>query len=438
VATLEVRSLSRSYPDEVVALRDASFTVEDGRIAAILGPSGCGKTTLLRLIAGLDRPDTGDVLLDGVSILRRPVHRRGVGMMFQDLALFPHMSVRDNIMFGLRMQHWPKADRLRRAADLIDAVGLAGKEERRVHELSGGEQQRVALARTLAPNPGVLLLDEPLGSLDEVLKSQLRGELREVLKALETTALIVSHDLRDAVTMADDLIVMDRGDVLQAGMLSQVLAGPASALVASMTGYVELARGSVDDGRITEHGGGSVAAPHGFAPRTSGVAMAHPTALLGVPPESGLGCGVQGTVIRARALGPMFLLDLAVADRTIEVRWEWDLVPPPTGAEIAIAVRPGTLRFFDLSPETEHTPLPYATDDDLPNYLEQVAEQDVEPAPSNEYRGTPSQPEMVEQVHSRLSRISSAPRHPGATPAETRDDPDDDLPPGARPTLRQP
>ncbi|MEX2229686.1 MAG: ABC transporter ATP-binding protein [Dehalococcoidia bacterium] len=356
MARLEVRALSRSYPDEVVALEDASFVVEDGRVAAVLGPSGCGKTTMLRLIAGLDRADAGDVLLNGRSIADQPPDQRGIGLMFQELALFPHLDVRGNVAFGLRMRHWPRDERDARVAELLDAVGLVDKGRRRMHELSGGERQRVAMARALAPRPAVLLLDEPLGSLDEARKQSLRDELRDVLRRLETTALVVSHDLRDAIAIADDLVVMDRGRVLQSGPLPWVLAEPDSTRVARLVGYVMIAAGSVRDRVLTEVGVGGVTLPPGSRIRGDAAVLGHPSSLLGVPAGRGFGIGVSGVVRRARPDGPMFVLDVVAGGREVPVRWEWDLTPPREGTRVDIAARPGTLRFFETVDELDPPP----------------------------------------------------------------------------------
>ena len=350
MATLSVHELTRRYDGDVLALRDVSFTVEDGRVAAIFGPSGCGKTTVLRLIAGLDVPDGGDVQLDGVSIARRPAHRRGLGLMFQELALFPHLTAARNVEFGLRMLNWPWQARERRAADLLDMVGLAGMGQRRIHELSGGERQRVALARTLAPAPEVLLLDEPLGALDEELKVSLRAHVRALLTELRTTAVVVSHDLRDAIAIADDLIVMEDGRVLQSGPLPQVVAAPRSASVARMLGYVTLAAGPIEEGEVTERGVGGVVIPSGVQLTGAGEVLAHPSSLLAVPAGRGLGCGVGGAVAGVRPDGPQQLVEVALGARgSVVVRWEWDLLPPPVGSRVEVAARPETLRFFRLS-----------------------------------------------------------------------------------------
>jgi ABC-type Fe3+/spermidine/putrescine transport system ATPase subunit len=352
VAALRVESLWRSFAPGTQAVRDVTFDVAEGRIAALLGPSGCGKSTLLRLIAGLERADRGAVFVDGQPLAGVPPERRGIGLMFQDLALFPHLRVFDNVAFGLRMQRWPRAARARRVAELLDLVGLAPLADRRIDELSGGERQRVALARTLAPEPAVLLLDEPLGAIDESRKRWLREELRRLLRELGTTALLVSHDLRDAVAIADDVIVMEAGAVLQTGPLASVLAFPATAAVAELVGYATLVQGEVARGSVVEREVGAVALPAELALGGRARVMAHPTTLLAVPPDRGLGCGVHGGVVARRPDGPQHVLDVALGSRRVEARWEWDLEPPPLGARVEIAARPGTLRFFAAAEPT--------------------------------------------------------------------------------------
>lgn len=344
MATLEVREL-RSRFDDVEVLRSASFRVEDGRVAAILGPSGCGKTTALRVIAGLEATESGDVLLDGASIAGIAPHRRGVGMMFQDLALFPHLNVARNIDFGLRMSRWPAPRRRERVEELLRLAGLEGLGARGVHELSGGERQRVALARTLAPEPHVLLLDEPLGSLDETLKTALRAELRDLLKRLQTTALLVSHDLRDAIAIADDLIVMSAGRVLQQGPLAEVLDAPATPEVARMLGYVTLLRGSVSDGLVTEPGVGAITLPHGEPAFGTIEVLAHPSALHAVA-RGGGSRGIAGTVHRVHPDGGGRSLELRLGDRTVTARWEGGSHAPAIGETVGIAVRPEALRLY--------------------------------------------------------------------------------------------
>ncbi len=346
MGTLTVQGLARRFGD-VVALAGATFTVEDGRVAAILGPSGCGKTTALRVIAGLEPPAAGDVLIDGRSVLGRPPHRRGTGLMFQELALFPHLDVQRNIDFGLRMAKWSRPDRERRVAELLSLVDLPGHGRRRIHELSGGERQRVALARTLAPRPAVLLLDEPLGALDEALKGELRVQLRTILTRVGTTSLMVSHDLRDAIAIADDLVIMGEGRVLQSGALADVLANPGSATVARMLGYVPLLEGAVERGRLVDPVAGSVDLPDDAVIRSgSAQAFTHPSSVQALAVGSEQGCGVIVTVIAARPDGPALTLDLSLGDgRSIAARWAGGAVPA-AGDPVELAIQPGTLRFF--------------------------------------------------------------------------------------------
>lgn len=345
MATLEVRALARRFGPDAVALDGVSFRVEDGRVAAILGPSGCGKTTALRVIAGLEVPDAGDVLLDDRSVLPVPPHRRGIGLMFQDLALFPHLDVHDNVDFGLRMQRWPVARREQRTAELLRIVGLDDRARSPIHELSGGERQRVALARTLAPEPGVLLLDEPLGSLDEALKIALRAELRRVLTTLEVTAILVSHDLRDVSAIADDLIVMARGRILQAGPLAAVVARPALPAVARMLGYQPLARGHVSGDAVAVEGGRRLdATVDGLEDGTPVEVYAHPSALL-ARPAAGDGA-LTAEVLALHALGPTHQLTLEVAGELLDAPWDGQDAPPTIGTRADLVARPGSLRAF--------------------------------------------------------------------------------------------
>ncbi len=349
MATLTVRDLIHGYETGRRVVDGVSFEVADGRVAALLGPSGSGKTTILRLIAGLERLEGGDVLLDSASVLGRAPHRRGVGLMFQELALFPHLDVRANVAFGLRMARWPRARREQRVDELLALVGIEALGGRRVDALSGGERQRVGLARALAPEPAVLLLDEPLGALDEARKRELRRELRALLERLETTALLVSHDLRDAQALADDLVVMDAGRVLQAAPLHTALAEPATPEVASMVGWVRLVDGEAAQGRTTEESVGSIAVPEpGDGPM---LVMAHPSTMTAVAPGSEGASDVHGTVLGARPDGPARVLDVAVgvgsSTRYVELRWGAPVEPPAPGDRVAIAVDPATLRFFE-------------------------------------------------------------------------------------------
>jgi ABC-type Fe3+/spermidine/putrescine transport system ATPase subunit len=225
------------------AVAGISFQVAPGEVLALLGPSGCGKSTILAIIAGLEHPDKGDVSWDGASILDIPPHQRGFGLMFQDYALFPHMDVFDNIAFGLRMAHWPDERLNSRVGEMLDLVGLSGMGRRDVNTLSGGEQQRVALARSLAPEPRLLMLDEPLGSLDRNLRERLLDELRQILTSVHQTAIYVTHDQEEAFALADRVAVLNAGRLEQQDSPQTIYSRPASTFVARFLGMTNLLDG---------------------------------------------------------------------------------------------------------------------------------------------------------------------------------------------------
>jgi thiamine transport system ATP-binding protein len=346
MTALEVTRLSGPARG-AVPLDGVSLTVASGSIAAVFGDAYAGKRTFLRLIAGLDRlEDGGDIVLGEVSIARQPVHRRRVGVVLRDPVMFPG-TVRTNIAFGLKQQQWPRDDRDRRIAEVLELVGLTGAEGDPVGTLSEDERARVALARALAPAPALMLIEAPTATIDEVLKANYRARLREVLLSIPVTTVVFTDDLRDAVGMADSLHVMERGRIAQSGQLSRVLSGPNSIRVAEMVGYVTLIRGEVDGSWILEPDVGAIAYPEGYPLKGIARALAHPSTMLGVPEESGLGCGVSGMIERVRATGPSYVLDLRIGDRVVEVRWEWDAAPPRRDLPIGIAVTPNTLRFFN-------------------------------------------------------------------------------------------
>jgi len=248
---LEVSHIAKSYPDLPV-LYDATFGVDTGEIVCLLGPSGCGKSTLLRIIAGLEAPDSGTIVFDGQDQANVPVHLRNFGLMFQDYALFPHLTVAENVAFGLRMRNWSAAEMERRVREMLALVGLSGYENRRVTELSGGEQQRVALARSLAPDPRLLMLDEPLGALDRALREQLMNDLRTILKRVGVTTIYVTHDQEEAFAIADRVMIMqarldigEGGRIVQSGPPEDVYRHPATAYVARFLGFRNLLAATV-------------------------------------------------------------------------------------------------------------------------------------------------------------------------------------------------
>ncbi len=253
---LSIINIQKSF-GETRALNGVSFEVARGEIVALLGPSGCGKSTLLSLIAGLDEPDAGEMLWEGQSLAGTPTHKRGFGLMFQDYMLFPHMNVGQNVAFGLRFtspsdsrshafRRVPtRSDNTQRVKDLLTLVGLSGFERRDVSTLSGGEQQRVALARSLAPNPRLLMLDEPLGALDRSLRERLLVELREILRQLNQTAIYVTHDQEEAFAIADRIVILRAGQVEQIGPPQEIYRQPASPFVARFLGFGNLIQGTV-------------------------------------------------------------------------------------------------------------------------------------------------------------------------------------------------
>jgi ABC-type Fe3+/spermidine/putrescine transport system ATPase subunit len=241
---LRLKDVHKSYA-KTQALSGVSFEVVQGEIIALLGPSGCGKSTTLALIAGLETPERGEITWDGASLDGIPPHQRGFGLMFQDLALFPHLNVTENIAFGLRMAGWSEMQTRKRVQEMLDLTGLPGFGQRDVNTLSGGEQQRVALARSLVPSPRLLMLDEPLGALDRNLRERLLIELREILLKMKQTAIYVTHDQEEAFVIADRVVVMNAGGVEQIGAPQAVYRQPASVFVARFLGLNNLLSGEV-------------------------------------------------------------------------------------------------------------------------------------------------------------------------------------------------
>lgn len=246
---LVLDDVSRSFGD-VVALRGVSISVRRGEFVTLLGPSGCGKTTLLRIVAGFETVDRGRVLIEGKDVLPLPPERRPVNLVFQKYALFPHLTVWENVAFGLRVAG-VDGDELRlRVRESLDVVRLLDYGGRRIEELSGGQQQRVAVARALINRPSLLLLDEPLGALDLQLRKAMQAELRSLQRHLGTTFLYVTHDQEEALTMSDTVVVMNNGEVAQVGSPEAVYRRPVSQFVAGFVGETNLLPGHSTDGRL--------------------------------------------------------------------------------------------------------------------------------------------------------------------------------------------
>jgi putative spermidine/putrescine transport system ATP-binding protein/spermidine/putrescine transport system ATP-binding protein len=241
---VSLRNVSKSYGD-VVAVADLALDVPRGAFFSLLGPSGCGKTTSLRIVAGFERPDLGDVLIRGRRVTDVPPYRRDYGMVFQNFALFPHMSIADNVAFGLRMRGIDRGSMKRQVQEALGLVKLAGYESRYPNQLSGGQQQRVALARALILRPAVLLLDEPLGSLDKKLREEMQGEIRDLQRQFSISTIFVTHDQDEALTMSDAIAVMNHGVIEQIGTPRDIFENPRTEFVARFMGA-----GNVLEGRV--------------------------------------------------------------------------------------------------------------------------------------------------------------------------------------------
>ncbi len=250
---IRLENVTKRFGD-FTAIADLSLDIHEGEFFALLGPSGCGKTTLMRMIAGFETPSAGRILLGGEDLVPIPPNRRPVNMMFQSYALFPHLTVADNIAFGLRRAGLPKAEIADRVAEMLRLVQLEKFAHRRPHEISGGQRQRVALARALARRPRILLLDEPLAALDRKLRAATQFELVDIQERLGTTFIIVTHDQEEAMTMATRIAVMDHGRLVQVGTPEEIYEQPNSRYVADFIGEVNLIEGVVtssERGRLT-------------------------------------------------------------------------------------------------------------------------------------------------------------------------------------------
>lgn len=329
MSRLELRGLRKQFGD-ALAVDVAELDLPAGQLSVLLGPSGCGKTTLLRILAGFERPDAGCVKL-GDRLLTAPGRQvppedRGIGMVFQDQALFPHLRVADNIAFGLPRGRGARRDRRARVEELVELVGLGGLSGRYPHELSGGQQQRVALARALAPSPAILLLDEPFSGLDLETRVRVREEVRRILEAAGATALLVTHDQDEALSLAQLLLVMRDGVIVQRGAPAEVYRAPASPWIAGFLGEIDLLPGAARAGVVEcELGRFAADLPDGpvevaVRPEAIGIAGAQDdgTVVAELQRSEFFGHDLllhlrtpSGAPIRSRVMGPALLPDAA-------------------------------------------------------------------------------------------------------------------------------
>ncbi|PRC42989.1 spermidine/putrescine ABC transporter ATP-binding protein [Mycobacterium sp. ITM-2017-0098] len=305
---VQLTELTRVYGN-TRALDGLTLHIEPGELVALLGPSGCGKTTALRILAGLDEATSGTVSVGGVDVSRVPASKRDMGMVFQAYSLFPHLTVLDNIAFGLKMRGKDKRDRLSRAVEMLDLVGLAAHRDKYASELSGGQQQRVALARALAIQPRVLLLDEPLSALDAKVRTQLRDEIRRVQLEVGTTTLFVTHDQEEALAVADRVGVMSQGRLEQLAAPADLYANPATPFVADFVGLNNKVPATVTSGTAALLGV-SVSALRGSV-EGDGVAMVRPESVTVTADPAG-----TSTVSSVSFLGAISRVNVTLPDGT--------------------------------------------------------------------------------------------------------------------------
>ena len=283
-ASVRIEDCGKTFVDGTRALEPATLDIARGETLVLLGPSGCGKTTMLRIIAGLETPDSGGkVLFDGKDMTKVAIENRNVGMVFQSYALFPNMSVAENIGYGLKIRGVSKEERAARVAELVALTNIAGLENRRIDQLSGGQRQRVALARAVAIRPGILLLDEPLTALDAALRERLRSELNRLLRALGITAIYVTHDQSEAMELGDRIVVMSKGRIAQIGSPREIYFEPCNRFVAEFVGAANIIESAIENGQLVLPGGRQPIS--GAVNQKAAIAMVRPETIRLVEPD---------------------------------------------------------------------------------------------------------------------------------------------------------
>jgi ABC-type Fe3+/spermidine/putrescine transport system ATPase subunit len=340
----KVTDVSNRYGGKLL-LQDINFSLDPGEILCLLGPSGSGKTTLLRLIAGLEEEYSGHVIFKGKNIHTIPAHKRGFGLMFQEYALFPHKNVQENIRFGLEMQNLPNKQQLHQVDTMLELVGLSGFGARRIDELSGGERQRVALARSLAPKPQLLLLDEPLGSLDRTLRERLTIEIRAILKELGVTAIFVTHDQNEAFGVADKIAILKNGVLQQFAAPEQLYRFPKNTDVARFLGFRNIFHASMDEKE------GSLKSEFCFAQKVENPNNLPSSPMLLLRPDGAKltrssnsmtpgAITIAGTVKNRRYQGSTYNLTIDSGCLTLHFDLPLEPAPPAVGSPISLIVEP--------------------------------------------------------------------------------------------------
>ena len=343
-ASVRIEACGKTFADGTRALEPATLDIARGETLVLLGPSGCGKTTMLRIIAGLELPDPGGkILFDGKDMTSVPIERRNVGMVFQSYALFPNMSVSDNIGYGLKIRGVPEKERAARVAELIALTNISGLENRRIDQLSGGQRQRVALARAVAIRPGILLLDEPLTALDAALRDRLRGELNRLLRALGITTIYVTHDQAEAMELGDRVVVMQKGKIAQIGSPREIYFAPQSRFVAEFIGAANIIEAPIENGHLVLPGGRQ--AIGGAANMPAAVAMIRPETIrvveTGSAPLSGIVDSVSFIGDRQRLVvsGASSKLITVDAPNSVEAK---------AGERVGLLISPDAVRLLPL------------------------------------------------------------------------------------------
>jgi spermidine/putrescine ABC transporter ATP-binding subunit len=348
--TLHLERISKRF-GRTEAVREVSLEIRDGEILTLLGPSGCGKTTTLRCIAGFIRPDSGEIYLDGRAITDLPAERRGIGIVFQNYALWPHMTVRENLAFGLRLRRLPAGEIRRRVEWALSLVRLSGLESRYPRELSGGQQQRVALARALVITPSVLLLDEPLSNLDAQLREEMRFELRDLQKRLGITTVYVTHDQAEALVLSDRIAILNRGELAQVGTPHEIYERPANPFVAGFMGLTTFVDGVVvpgmEAGRIVVRtsDGLNILARRGMCPPGQQVAVALRPEHVRIRPGHGAAAECEDNAFNAVVTQVAYLGDF-VEYRVAVGEWVFRIRTPPD-----IVCRPGDPVTLTIDPD---------------------------------------------------------------------------------------
>ena len=350
MARVELKGVSKSF-GPITAVRKADVVFEEGSFTTLLGPSGCGKTTILRMVAGLETPTGGDILVGGRRVNDVPIHKRNLGLVFQNYALFPHKTIAQNIAFGLKYRGVPKAEASDKVRQALEIVRLPGVEDRYPSQLSGGQQQRIALARAIVIEPDVLLLDEPLSALDANLREEMRVELKAIQHRIGVTSIFVTHDQSEALAMSDRIVVMSAGEVQQEGVPEEVYNTPANEFVARFLGAANLF-----DARVTGADAGSVeldTAAFGrlAVPRERALRLGDATAArlvvraekLALSAGDAVPAGTVGAPATVEAVdyqGQLARYFLRIGDSRLQAIQMIDGRPFPEGATVTVAVRP--------------------------------------------------------------------------------------------------